>query len=49
MKAECEHEFKKTLAQSGMWLIDMCHKCYAVKSSVNGSIYYPIKDKNKLK
>lgn len=23
----CEHEFKKTLAQSGMYFIEMCHKC----------------------
>lgn len=23
----CEHEYKKTLAESGMYFISMCHKC----------------------
>lgn len=24
---ECNHDYKKTLARSGMWFINMCHKC----------------------
>ncbi len=26
-KAECQHEYKRTLAKSGMFFISMCHKC----------------------
>ena len=28
---ECRHEYKKTLAESGMYFIDMCHKCMSSK------------------
>jgi hypothetical protein len=27
----CEHEYKKTLDKSGMFFINMCHKCYDQK------------------
>lgn len=25
---ECAHEYKKTLDKSGMYFIEMCHKCH---------------------
>jgi hypothetical protein len=48
MKVECNHEWKKTLAKHGMWFIDMCHKYYGVKSKLDGSVYYPIKNRSPL-
>ena len=30
----CEHEYKKTLSKSGMYFIQMCHKCKHIKSTL---------------
>jgi hypothetical protein len=31
---ECQHEYKKTIAKSGMYFIDMCHKCLDEKPHI---------------
>lgn len=30
-RTKCKHEYKKTLATSGMYFINMCHKCHDMK------------------
>ena len=33
----CEHEFKPTLAKSGMYIILLCHKCMTSKPYIPNS------------
>lgn len=33
-KETCLHEFKKTLDKSGMFFIELCHKCMETKSNL---------------
>jgi hypothetical protein len=43
---ECHHEWEKTLAQSGMFFIDMCHKCYDQRPfDMRAGINYNLSDK----
>jgi hypothetical protein len=41
-KGSCAHDYKKTLAKSGMYFIYMCHRCCEIKSELDNKEYSPL-------